>query len=130
MASANPIGAIVPSMIDLPCMLSSPKAVADLSPVAVEIEFQGAGNFQTTYSWKSCSKCSECYMLWKFDLTLQGHRTESSVVAKISLLETFHSYPTKVLTSKLAEVTRACTEPRMTCNAKGACSEISFEPRR
>jgi hypothetical protein len=129
--SGKPTGAIVPSMIDLPCVFSSSIQEADLAPAPVEFEFQEAGNFQTTYSWKSCSKCSsECYMLWNFDLTLQGHPTDSSLAAKIVVTETFHAEPIEDFTLELHEVTQACTEPHMICRAEGGCSEVTFEPRR
>jgi len=128
--SDNPTGTIVPSMIDLPCAFSASKQEVDFAPAPVEFEFQQAGNFQTSYSWKSCSQCSECYMLWNFDLTLQGHPTDSSLAAEIVVTETFHAQPIEDLTLELHEVTKACTEPHMICRAEGGCSQVTFELRQ
>jgi hypothetical protein len=128
--SDNPAGAIVPSMIDLPCIFSSSKQVVDIAPAPVAFEFHEAGNFQASYSWKSCSQCSECYMMWNFDLTLQGHPKDSSLAAEIVVTETFHAQPIEDLTLELQEVTQACTEPHMICQAEGGCNEVTFEPRR
>jgi hypothetical protein len=128
--SDNPVGTIVPSMIDLPCIFSSSKQVVDIAPAPVDFKFHEAGNFQAGYSWKSCSQCSECYMLWNFDLTLQGHPTDSSLAAEIVVTETFHSQPIEDLTLELSEVTPACTEPHLICRSEGGCDKITFEPRQ
>jgi hypothetical protein len=129
--SDNPVGTIVPSMIDLPCAFSPSKQVVDIAPAPVKFEFHEAGNFQAGYSWKSCSICSsECYMMWNFDLTLKGHPTDSSLAAEIVVTETFHTEPIEDLTLELHEVTQVCTEPHMICRAEGGCNEVTFEPRR
>jgi len=126
-ASGDPFGTIVPSMIDLPCQLSSGTQAADLVPAPVEIEFDGAGNLKTSYAWRSCSKCSECYMVWDFELDLQGHKTEEALIADVVLNETFHQHPMQILSLKMPEVTDACTQPHMSCRAGGACSAVRFQ---
>lgn len=129
-ASADPVGAVVPSMIDLPCQLSSADDAVAFSPAPVEIEFQGSGNFKTSYAWKSCAQCSECYMQWTFSLDLQGHVDEGFLVADLVLNETFHSAPMKIVSLKMPEVTQACTQPHVSCRPGGDCSAIRFEARR
>lgn len=129
-ASADPVGAIVPSMIDLPCQLASTGGKADLSPAPVEIEFQGTGDMKTSYGWRSCSKCSECYMVWTFSLDLQGQLADGFLVAEMVLNETFHSEPMRIVGLKMPEVTKACTEPQLSCDSGGKCEAIRFEARR
>jgi hypothetical protein len=124
-ASADPVGAIVPTMIELPCA----DGPVDYTPATVDLEFGTQGNFKTSYGWKSCAACSECYMQWTFSLDVEGHVEEDVLRAELVLNETFHSGPMKLVTLDMAEVTQACEEPRMRCESPGACEEIRFEGR-
>ena len=128
--SGDPVGAIIPTMIDLPCQVSSPKDAVDLSPAPVEIEFKAADDFKTSYPWRSCAPCSDCYMVWTFSLDLQGHTTEGFLDAKMVLNETFHQYPMTIVNLKMPEVTQSCTQPHISCRAGGECREVRFEPRQ
>jgi hypothetical protein len=128
-ASANPMGAVVPSMIDLPCEVSSSNPVVNYVPAPVEIEFDGAGGVRTSYAWKSCARCSECYMLWDFELDIKGRVSAGSMVADVVLNETFHQHPMQILSLKLPEVTKACTQPHTSCRAGGECSDMKFDRR-
>jgi hypothetical protein len=125
-ASADPVGAIVPTMIDLPC---APGTV-DYGPASVDLEFVAEGNFKTSYGWKSCAECSECYMLWTFSLDVEGHVEGDALRAELVLNETFHSGPMKLVSLHMPEVTQACTEPHMSCESAGACDDIRFERRK
>jgi len=129
-ASADPAGAIVPTMIDLPCDLSSGASAIGYSPAPVEIEIHAAGSFKTSYSWGSCPRCSECYMHWTFSLDLEGHIADGSLAAKVVLNETFHSAPMEIASLQMTEVTQECAEPYMSCRAGGDCSRVRFEPRQ
>lgn len=131
-ASADPVGAIVPTMIDLPCA----DGPVEYAPAPVDLEFDGAGNFTTSYGWRSCAACSECYMHWTFSLDVEGHVEQDGLRADLVLNETFHSGPMKLVTLDLPEVTQACNtlrgagEPRMRCESAGACDEIRYEGRQ
>lgn len=129
-ASADPVGSIVPTMIDLPCEFSSGTKQLDLVPASVDIETDGAGSLKTSYAWGSCARCSECYMKWTFSLDLQGRVSEGALVADVVLNETFHSAPMKILSLRMPEVTQACTQPHIVCRAGGECSAIEFAPRQ
>ncbi|HEY5984572.1 MAG TPA: hypothetical protein VIU38_13995 [Anaerolineales bacterium] len=128
-ASADPVGVIVPTMIDLPCETAGEQAV-EYVPAPVDIQFTDTDTLQTSYSWKSCARCSECYMQWTFKLDLKGRLGDGSLAADLVLNETFHSGPMKIVSLKLADATLACTEPRLTCRAGGDCNEIRLEARR
>ena len=125
-ASADPVGAIVPSMIDLPCKASG--SPVDFGPASVQITFDGAGALKTSYAWKSCAACSECYMQWTFSLDLKGHVEEGFLLADLVLNETFHSAPMRIVSLKMPELTQACAEPHVSCQAGGGCNKIKFEP--
>jgi len=124
-ASADPVGAIVPTMIDLPCA----DGLVDYAPASVDLEFGAEGHFKTSYGWKSCAACSECYMHWTFSLDVEGQAEEDTLQAELVLNETFHSGPMKLVTLDMAEVTRACEQPHMNCDSAGGCEDIRFEPR-
>jgi len=126
-ASADPVGAIVPTMIDLPCQASG--SPVDFAPASVQITFDDAGALKTSYAWKSCAACSECYMQWTFSLDLQGKVEEGFLLAGLVLNETFHSAPMQIGRLKMPEFTQACSEPHLSCRAGGECDTIKFEPR-
>jgi hypothetical protein len=138
-ASADPVGAIVPTMIDLSCA----DELVDYAPAQVTLEFDAGGGFKTSYGWKSCAACSECYMHWTFSLDVEGQVGEDSLRAELVLNETFHSGPMKLVSLDMPEVTRSCEsprggiqwpskipaprgagEPRMKCKPSGACDDI------
>jgi hypothetical protein len=131
-------------MIDLPCADGS----LDYGPAPVDLEFDAAGNFKTSYGWGSCAACSECYMHWTFSLDVKGQVEADALRAELVLNETFHSGPMKLVTLHMPEVTKACNaprggfqppwqapapgapgEPHMSCESAGRCEEIRFEPR-
>ncbi len=58
-ASADPVGVIVPTMIDLPCETAGGQAV-QYAPARVDIQFTDDGALQTSYGWKSCARCPMC----------------------------------------------------------------------
>jgi hypothetical protein len=126
-ASADPVGAIVPTMIDLPCQAFG--SAVDFAPASVEITFDGTGALKTSYAWKSCAACSDCYMHWTFSLDLQGKVEEGFLLADLVLNETFHSAPMQIVSLKMPELTQACSEPHMSCQPGGECDKIKFEPR-
>ena len=124
-ASADPVGAIVPTMIDLPCA----DGPVDYAPAEIELEFDSEGNFKTSYGWKSCASCSECYMHWTFSLDVEGQVEPDALRAELVLNETFHSGPMKLVSLDMPELTQACEIPHMRCESASACEEIRFEPR-
>jgi hypothetical protein len=130
-ASADPVGAIVPTMIELPCA----DGPVDYAPASVDLQFDAHGNFKTSYGWKSCAACSECYMQWTFSLDVEGQVEGEALLAGLVLNETFHSGPMKLVTLEMPEVTKACEaprgpgEPHMSCDSAGACEDIRFDPR-
>jgi hypothetical protein len=142
-ASADPVGVIVPTMIDLPCA-GEPVEYAP-APVEFEIEAGTAPTgaqygrwspdappperLKTSYGWGSCASCSECYMQWTFSLDLEGQLEDGALVADLVLNETFHSGPMPIVSVTMRDVTAACTEPRLTCEADGTCSAITYEAR-
>jgi hypothetical protein len=121
-ASADPVGAIVPTMVDLPCA----DGPVDYAPAAVELDFDAEGNFKTSYGWKSCAACSECYMHWTFSLDVEGQVEEDALRAELVLNETFHSGPMRLVSLDMPEVTQVCESPRMKCESSGACEDIRF----
>lgn len=121
--SADPVGAIVPTMIELPCA----SAKVDYSPAPVEFEIGEDGSLRTSYAWGSCGSCSECYMRWNFSLDLDGRIEGDALVADLVLNETFHDAPMKITSLRMPEVTSACTEPRLACEPGGECGEIEFQ---
>lgn len=122
-ASADPVGAIVPTMIDLPCA----GGPVEYAPAEIEVEFDGEGSFKTSYGWKSCAACSECYMHWTFSLDVEGQVEENSLRADLVLNETFHSGPMKLVSIELSEITQACLAPHLKCESGRTCEEIRFE---
>ncbi|HET6845514.1 MAG TPA: hypothetical protein VFH29_01685 [Anaerolineales bacterium] len=124
-ASADPVGAIVPTMIDLRCAT----APVEYAPASVEFEIDPQGNLKTSYAWGSCARCSECYMKWTFSLDLNGRLQGGALEADLVLNETFHSGPMKIVTVEMKDVTAACLEPRMSCEPSGSCGEIRYEAR-
>jgi hypothetical protein len=124
-ASADPVGAIVPTMIDLPCA----DGPVDYAPAAVDLEFDAQGRFKTSYGWRSCAACSECYMHWTFSLDVEGQIEEHALRAELVLNETFHSGPMKLVSLEMPEVKQACGQPSMRCESAGACEDIRFDPR-
>lgn len=128
-ASAAPVVAIVPTMIDLPCELSAGVGAIDLLPAPVEMVSSADGHLQTNYSWGGCSRCSQCYMSWTFSLDLQGQITNDSLVADLVLNETFHAEPMKIVSLRMPEVTQSCTQPHIVCRAGSKCDPIVFAPR-
>lgn len=124
-ASADPVGAIVPTMLDLPCA----KAPVDYAPVPVDLQLSADDSFKASYAWKSCAACSECYMHWTFSLDITGRVEQDVLHADLVLNETFHSGPMKLITLEMADVTPVCTQPRIQCEPSGACEDIRFEGR-
>ena len=127
-ASADPVGAIVPTMIDLPCQPSG--SAVDFAPASVELTIDRDGLLKTSYPWKSCAACSECYMQWTFSLDVQGKVDQAVLLADLVLNETFHSAPMQILSLKMPEVTQACSEPHLSCQPGGECGRIRFKPRQ
>jgi hypothetical protein len=125
-ASADPVGAIVPTMLDLPCA----DGAVEYGPASVDLEFDSAGNFKTSYGWGSCAACSECYMRWTFSLDVEGQVEEDSLRAELVLNETFHSGPMKLVTLNMPAAAEACSEPHLRCDDAGGCEEIRLEPRK
>lgn len=124
-ASADPVGAIVPTMIELPCAASP----VDYAPAEVTFDVDGQGVLKTSYAWGSCSSCSDCYMRWTFSLDLTGRVQDGALVADLALNETFHTGPMNVASVRMEDVTAACSEPRLTCQPDGKCGAIRHEGR-
>jgi hypothetical protein len=128
--SSQPVGAIVPTMLDIPCRITAAAERIDLEPAVVDIEFNAAGDLKTSYPWKSCAPCSECYMVWTFSLDLNGHESDDALEANLVLNETFHAGPMKIVAVTMPEATQACTEPHLLCGAGGDCGDIKFQRRQ
>lgn len=125
-ASADPRGAIVPTMVDLICA----NGAVDYAPASVEFEVDESGTIRTSYGWKNCAACSECYMQWTFRLDLEGQLEGDALAAQMVLNETFHSGPMKIVSVKMEDVSAACTEPHVRCTPEGDCGEIKSVERR
>jgi hypothetical protein len=126
MATTNPPEMKVPSMIDVPCELSSPDESLELGPATLPFEFLENGEFKSSYTWRACPKCDEqCYMPFEYTLYIAGTISQDTVSMELALLHFGKPAPVPFLDAELRKAEQTAKEPRMRCGGQG-CDGIHF----
>jgi hypothetical protein len=126
MATTNPPKMKIPSMIDVPCEISSPDDTLELGPATLPFEFLENGQFKSSYTWRACPECDEqCYMPFEYTLYMTGRMNQDTASMELALLHFGKPAPVPFLDAELRKAEQASKEPRMSCGAQG-CNAIYF----
>jgi hypothetical protein len=126
MATTNPPKMILPTMSDVPCMLSNPNEFLAFGPIALPFEFEENGKFKSSYTWLACAKCDhDCYMPSDFTLYITGTIRQDVVSLELAMYHYGKPAPVPFVNVELRKAQTA-EEPRMECNRHRECKDIYY----
>ena len=128
MARTDPPGLLVPTNIELPCIIQSENEYYDFRPVALPFEFDGT-QIEGSYTWRACASCIECYMNWDTTMEIVGTMEQDTMSLAIGIRHMGHNIQDDFLRIELLQEEPTAREPGIQCRSTSDCLDLEFAPR-
>jgi hypothetical protein len=128
MARTEPAGLLVPTNIELPCIIGTDEEYCEFRPLTLPFEYDGE-QLVGSYAWEACASCVECYMNWTTTMEIVGTLDEGTMSLSIGIRHMGHNIQEDYLSVELLRENPGTREPGIRCRSTSECLDLEFLPR-
>jgi hypothetical protein len=128
MVRTDPPGMLVPTEVELPCIMQFKSEYMDIRPVSLDFEFDGK-QLVGKYAWSACASCVECYMGWETTMEIVAILDQERMDLSIGIRHMGHNIQDDYLRVEMWQKEPDRMEPRILCRRSFDCAELEFVSR-
>lgn len=128
MARTDPPGMLVPTEVELPCIVQSEDEYLEFRAETLPFEFDGS-KLEGSYVWKACASCIECYMNWDTRMEIVGTLEGETMALSIGIRHLGHNIIQDYTEIDLLQEEPTWQEPAIKCRRTSDCMIVEFLPR-
>jgi hypothetical protein len=128
MARTDPPAMLVPTEVELPCLVQSNDGYLEFRAETLSFEYDGT-ELVGSYEWMACASCVECYMNWNTRMEIVGLPTGDTMAIAIGIRHLGHNILQDFTEIELQREDPSWLEPAIQCRRTSDCLEVEFLPR-